>query len=119
MLLKTLLLLFLPLHLAASTLEIGALFRESKKGDWMVVVQNKNYTALHIVDKTPDSLIFDEMIIPEARVKQPFPGWRGWIQSEAPPAEKPSSLHRGVPLLSTHPSPVSTSPRPSKTFYSQ
>jgi len=50
----------------------------------MVVVQNKNYTALHIVDKTPDSLIFDEMIIPEARVKQPFPGWRGWIQSEAP-----------------------------------
>lgn len=70
-------------HSYAETLSLKNNLQNANKGDFIVASQNKNYTLLHIFDKTPDSLIIEEITIPAARMPK-MNSWRDWVKQYAP-----------------------------------
>ena len=58
---------------------------QAKPGDFIVSAQNRNYTVLMIMDKTKDSLVIQEVTVPEKRFpKGMVETWREWITQGAP-----------------------------------
>ncbi len=55
----------------------------SRKGDFIVALQNKNYTLLHIYDKTPETLTIEEITVPSGRMPR-MSSWREWVRQGAP-----------------------------------
>lgn len=57
-------------------------FAQAQKGDYVVIQLNKNYTLLHIFDKTPTTAIIEEITVPA-----PYVGtlsWPDWVSQGAP-----------------------------------
>jgi hypothetical protein len=67
----------------AVTLSLKNNLQNANKGDFIVASQNKNYTLLHIFDKTPESLIIEEITVPAARMPK-MNSWRDWVRQCAP-----------------------------------
>lgn len=57
--------------------------QKAQKGDFVVTSQHKNYTLLHVYEKTPESLTIEEITIPIAYVPKQF-SWREWVRQGAP-----------------------------------
>ena len=58
--------------------------RRAQKGDFIVTVQNKSYTILHIYDRTPNTLTIEEITVPAQRMHGNFTSWKDWIKNRAP-----------------------------------
>jgi hypothetical protein len=58
--------------------------KQAKKGDYIVTVQNKMYTLLHIYDKVNNNLTIEEISVPMNRVPKNKGSWRDWIALGAP-----------------------------------
>lgn len=57
---------------------------EAEPGSYIVTEQNKNFTFLHVFDRTDNSIILEEVSIPAARyMRHPLP-WRDWFECGAP-----------------------------------
>lgn len=56
--------------------------KNASAGDYIVTMQNKNYTLLHIYNRNSDTLIVEEISIPIARLKNI--SWREWVQKGVP-----------------------------------
>ena len=54
----------------------------AKKGDYIVISSNKTQTLMHIYDKQGQSLIIEEVSIPES--KRPPLSWKEWMNLHAP-----------------------------------
>lgn len=57
--------------------------QRAEPGDFIVAIQNKNYTLLHIYDKTSDMLTIEEITIPIGRMPS-IRSWKEWVQQGAP-----------------------------------
>lgn len=55
-----------------------------RPGDFIVAVQNKAYTLLHIQSKGEDSLTIEEITVPSSRISRENFSWRNWVMSGAP-----------------------------------
>lgn len=53
-------------------------------GDYVVTMQNKNYSLLHIYNKTPSTLAIEEITVPTARMSQQPIAWKEWLRQGAP-----------------------------------
>lgn len=56
----------------------------AQKGDFIVTSSNKNYTLLHIYDKTDTNLIMEEITVPESKINLQKTTWAEWVQNGAP-----------------------------------
>lgn len=74
-------LLFIPCSDAALSLREN--LQKAKTGDFIVAMQNKNYTLLHIYDKTADTLTIEEITVPAARMQR-MSSWKEWVKQGAP-----------------------------------
>lgn len=59
-------------------------FSKAQKGDYIVAHINRNYTLLHINDKTAQTLIIEEITIPASHLTDKVMDWREWIKEGAP-----------------------------------
>jgi hypothetical protein len=57
---------------------------KANAGDYLVAVQNKNYTLLHIYNRNQDSLIIEEITVPAGRINLNAANWREWVIKGAP-----------------------------------
>ncbi len=53
-------------------------------GDFIVTGQNRTYTLLLIADKTPQTILIQEITVPEGRFPPDMPSWRDWVMQGAP-----------------------------------
>lgn len=53
-------------------------------GDYIVTIQNKTYTLLHVFDKTAQTLTIEEISIPIKKIPSHGFSWRNWVESGAP-----------------------------------
>lgn len=58
---------------------------KARSGDYLVTLQNKNYTVLLINKKDADTLVINEITIPTSclSTNPPF-SWKGWVEAGAP-----------------------------------
>lgn len=59
-------------------------FKKAESGDFIVTSQSKNYTLLHIYDKTPNILTIEEITVPEKKINAKKINWRNWVAEMAP-----------------------------------
>lgn len=74
-------LLLLPLLLLFGSLQAMTLkerFATAEAGDYLVLLQNKNYTFLHVKAWSTDYVVVEELSVPGA--VRPEGSWRGWFQ---------------------------------------
>ncbi len=58
---------------------------QAKPGDYIVSAQSRNYTVLLIMEKTNDTLVIQEITVPEKRFpKGIITTWREWVTKGAP-----------------------------------
>ncbi|MBA3956945.1 MAG: hypothetical protein H0X51_00925 [Parachlamydiaceae bacterium] len=57
--------------------------KRAHKGDFIVTLQNKNYTLLHIYDLNDNEMVLEEVTVPAARLSR-LPIWREWLSQNAP-----------------------------------
>jgi hypothetical protein len=58
--------------------------KKAEPGDFIVTVQNKTCTLLHIHHKEGNVLTIEEISLPIAKAKQIIPSWHSWVQADAP-----------------------------------
>jgi hypothetical protein len=65
-------------------------FQEAQPGDYVVVHQNRNYTLFHIFERTKNTIVIEEITIPDNQIPKqrkknsaPF-SWKKWIQEANP-----------------------------------
>lgn len=57
---------------------------EAEAGSYVVTEQNKNYTFVHVRDRSKHSIVIEEVTVPAARyARNPVP-WQVWFESGAP-----------------------------------
>lgn len=56
----------------------------AQPGDYLVTVQNKNYTILIIRSKDGEQLSIEEITMPMSRMPKQTFSWRNWVQGGAP-----------------------------------
>jgi|GEM_PF-300974 len=80
------LMLLLSTPLLANKADFSLLhnFSHAQKGDYIVASINRNYTLLHIHDKTAHTLVVEEITIPAGHLPNKNVNWREWIKSGAP-----------------------------------
>lgn len=76
--------LFVGFHACTDALTLGENLQRSRVGDYIVTIQNKNYSLLHIFDKQNDSLTIEEICVPANRINQGKVNWRDWYRQGAP-----------------------------------
>jgi len=83
--LSTFLVLTLSLVCSAfgQTMMLREGLREAQEGDYIVTAQERNYTVLLVTRKGEQSLIIEEISVPEARFPRGTPSWRQWVQQGA------------------------------------
>ncbi len=75
---------FLTSFLMGNELCLKNKLAEAEPGSYIVTEQNKNFTLVHIHDKTPHSIVIEEVTIPAARFARNRLPWRTWFESGAP-----------------------------------
>ncbi len=58
--------------------------KKAQAGGYIVTAQNKNYTILHIFERTPATLTIEEITVPAQRMQGRFTSWKTWIKNKAP-----------------------------------
>ena len=61
--------------------------KKAQEGDYIVTMQNKTYTLLHISEKSQEFLTLEEITLPEGRASQrgyDWQGWKQWVSDAAP-----------------------------------
>jgi hypothetical protein len=71
---------FIHLQLEGYELTLKNKLAEAPLNSYVVLEQNKTYTFLHIYDKTPTSIVIEEISLPGSCKSQP---WRTWFESGA------------------------------------
>jgi len=56
----------------------------AQAGDYLVTMQNKNYTVLLIQGKQKEQLTIEEVTVPMARIPSQAFSWRSWLANGAP-----------------------------------
>lgn len=57
--------------------------QNAQPGDFIVTLQNKNYTLLHIYNRDCDNLIIEEITVPTSRINFKAISWREWVYKGA------------------------------------
>ena len=57
---------------------------EAQKGDYIVTMQDKNYSLLLLREKTNSSIVFEEVSIPCHKIHLPGMDWADWVELGAP-----------------------------------
>lgn len=58
-------------------------FQKAQVGDYIVAIQNKNYTLLQVLEKTDDSIRIEEVSVPLNKFDSRT-SWRTWLEQGAP-----------------------------------
>lgn len=58
--------------------------KAASAGDYVVTMQGKSLTLLHIFGRSESQLIIEEVTIPKIRAKQYVLSWRNWFEQGAP-----------------------------------
>lgn len=67
-----------------SPLRLKDKLAEAEPGSYIVTEQNKNFTLVHVHDRTDQTITIEEVTIPAARfARQPLP-WRQWFEKGGP-----------------------------------
>ncbi len=75
---------FLGASAFAAEIRLKDKLAEAAPGSYVVTEQSKNFTLVHIHDRTDRSIVIEEVTIPAARyARNPIP-WRQWFESGAP-----------------------------------
>lgn len=69
---------------AGETIFLRDNLKTAKSGDYIVAMQNKSYTLLHIYNRNADNLIIEEITVPMGRVNISAVNWREWVMKGAP-----------------------------------
>lgn len=69
--------------IAEETLLLRTNLERAQPGDYIVTVQNKNYTLLLVRNKEDDTISIDEITIPSKRLPESN-SWRNWVEKKAP-----------------------------------
>ena len=69
---------------AAQELYLRDNLGRAQTGDFIVTSSNKNYTLLHIYDKTERSLVMEEITVPDSKINLQNSTWAAWVQNGAP-----------------------------------
>lgn len=56
----------------------------SKKGDFVVTMQQKDLTVWHIQDRSPTAVLIEEVTVPCSRAHLPNNSWKEWFQKKCP-----------------------------------
>lgn len=57
---------------------------KARPGDYIVTAQGNNYTLLLIREKGADTLVIEEITVPNERFPRAVPTWRQWVEEGAP-----------------------------------
>lgn len=68
---------------AAEEMYLRQNLSKARRGDYLITLQNKTYTALVIKNKSAQELQFEEISIPTNRIV-PSQSWRNWLLQGAP-----------------------------------
>lgn len=68
----------------ADTIYLRDNLKNARPGDFIVAIQNKSYTLLHIYNRNANFLVIEEVTIPAARINLKTTSWREWIFKGAP-----------------------------------
>lgn len=74
----------LPLFGSESELLLKENLSRAHPGDYLVTVQNKNYTLLAIRNKDEQFLNIEEITMPASRVPSGSFSWKNWVEKGAP-----------------------------------
>jgi hypothetical protein len=69
---------------AADTLQLRDQFKKAQVGDYIITAQGKNYTLLHIVKRSPQTLTIEEISVPAKNFGASFHSWKEWVKKGAP-----------------------------------
>jgi hypothetical protein len=75
---------FASIHAQEMELFLRDNLRKANPGDFVVTLQNKSCTLLHIQEKTERSLIVEEITIPENKLPSRRTSWSEWVERGAP-----------------------------------
>lgn len=77
-------LLLFPLLVSSEHLYLRDNLPKAQVGDYIVTMQNKNYSLLHIYDKSPSAIAIEEVTVPAAKMSQQPVQWKEWLRQGAP-----------------------------------
>lgn len=70
--------------LNAKEIYLNSVLTKAQKGDFVVILQNKSFSLLHILQSEKNSLVIEEISAP-IKLKSKIQGdWKKWIQQQAP-----------------------------------
>lgn len=69
--------------LSADELYLKNNLRMTRPGDYIVAIQGKSVTLLHIFERQGNLITIEEVAIPSARAKQYVSSWREWLEQGA------------------------------------
>ena len=78
------LLVLVPVLCYSDPLYLRENLKRTEKGDYLVSVRNKNYTLIFIEEKLSNSLVIQEVTIPQQKFPKQFKTWRAWMEAGAP-----------------------------------
>jgi len=73
-----------PIFCYSETIFLRNNLSRTEKGDYLVSVRNKNYTLILIEKKLADSLVIQEVTIPQQLFPRQCKTWRSWLEAGAP-----------------------------------
>lgn len=71
------------LHCQEAALLLRDNLQNAVKGDYIVTLQNRNYTVLIVKDKQPNTITIEEVTVPD-ETKGGNTDWKKWVESSAP-----------------------------------
>jgi hypothetical protein len=75
---------FILLSPPAESMQLKTKFTQAKIGDYIVTAQEKNNSLLFIRDLTADTLVLEEVTIPEEQLDLKTIDWHKWLADKAP-----------------------------------
>jgi hypothetical protein len=69
---------------ASPTLYLRDNLQRAQKGDYIVMVQNKNYLLFHIQDRNDKTMAIEEITAPISKLQRNVRSWRNWVAQRAP-----------------------------------
>jgi hypothetical protein len=68
----------------ANVLYLRDNLKRAHPGDYIVTAQNKNYTLLHVYNRSDKDLTLEEITVPIKKYPPYIGSWKQWIQQQAP-----------------------------------
>lgn len=70
--------------LPKNTIYLRDNLKRAQKGDYIVTMQSKSYTLLHIYNKGENELTIEEITVPTSRIDTKNFSWKEWVKQGAP-----------------------------------